>query len=214
MSPEHLGHYLDQLPSLGIAMNTALTESYFALHTTLLRPSANSSSIMSASTSTSLQAALLSLCNLQLTPSDIRYMQKLSIHTFITPLIAFAAEQSSESLQSRIVHMLDNPAVTVEKPIIDGAPFNVRYGAFTLMRLLSYLSADAAAEHEVVSNNTDGTPVVAAGSVEARSLASSLVDEMYKQVSQLLSLRSIYKNQRVRRSEVLAARRITALKEK
>ena len=97
---------------------------------------------------------MLALCNLELTTADLTELSKASIVSFIAPLFALVHESGGAAHAALAKKLDDAEAKAAEAKAAEMkssgatlAPWNVRYSAYSLFRLLSY-SASAAAANE------------------------------------------------------------------
>ena len=160
------------------ALKQQLADSYFNLVQQL-----RSSKWLPAG-SPHVQSSILALCNIDLTPADLTELSRVSIVSFVAPLLAVALDKAGKaglSTDAMIDAVTSTPepakdataAATDAKDAPAGkkatvavpAPWNIRFSAWSLFRLLSYVAS-----------------AVASAEPGARELGGSLFDEMWKQV--------------------------------
>jgi hypothetical protein len=113
----------------------------------------------------------------------------MSLVTFIAPLISLVGNFSPELVKKVLPnHALAQPVLDKDgKPVppkadTKTAPFNVRYGGYTLFRLISYCCSEA-----ITKSKADKTSAEYKG---LTALQTSLVATMWTQLSDLIALRA------------------------
>jgi len=171
---ERSNHFLDLLPAVGSGLKQALADAYFGLVVALTKAKREGAALPME-----LESAVLELCNLDLTPADLAQLQHISIVSFVAPLIRITVQKAQENnpaamqaLEATSVAVAEEEKKRKEAADSRDAPLFLRYGAFTLFRLLSYLAAASATAQ-----------------VGAHELADSLFAELFSQLFDLIALR-------------------------
>jgi hypothetical protein len=112
----------------------------------------------------------------------------MSLVTFIAPLISLVGSFSPDLVKKVLPsHALAQPVLDKDgkpQPPKDSktAPFNVRYGGYTLFRLISYCCSEAITKTKSEKTSSEYKGLSA--------LQTSLVATMWSQLSDLIALRS------------------------
>eukprot|EP01083_Nonionella_stella_P037399 101947_1 len=138
------GHFLDSLPAIGLEFRELMADRYFnlvaaLLSSTRLQAGTHRLSLVGGSTMSLDDASrllLLDICSLDFTDSDLGALEKIGILDFLEPLLAFPGTNPA---------MLDSQTLREgwrEHGALTHRPWNVRFGAWSLLRLVSYVVAD------------------------------------------------------------------------
>ena len=118
-------HFLDNLQSAGPSLRQKISERFFKLVSSLMSQQQSLDNIA--------QLYLIDICNINFVATDLVFLQRIGIISFLSPLVSFARSNPV---------VLGKPNVVADMKQFGSlrmGPWNLRYTAWTLFRLISYM---------------------------------------------------------------------------
>jgi HECT-domain (ubiquitin-transferase)/Regulator of chromosome condensation (RCC1) repeat/SPRY domain/Kelch motif len=119
-------HFLDGLHAAGTIFRDSLTETYFGIVAQLIGAGVELDPVSSL--------LVLDVCNVDFVASDMAFLQRIGIVPFLSPLVAFVGTNRAVLQNAAAVEELK------ERAHLRKEPWNVKYGAWALFRLVTYIS--------------------------------------------------------------------------
>jgi hypothetical protein len=166
-------HFLNQIETAGSGLRDGLSDAYFGLIGALIQKEEKEGS--NIATNDSARLFLLDCINLDATADDLKALNKIGIVPFVAQsiyehMVVFAGV--NPALRKLLDQMNSGPK---GRAGLRRRPWNNRFGAWGLLRLITYLSASHA--H--------------GGAEEAQELQNSVLEVLRQQLEVLLSMRAV-----------------------